>query len=1044
MRPVQLGLKAFGPFFEAAQLDFRSLQSAPVFLIHGPIGAGKTTLLDGLTFALYGSSSGGERNPMDLRSDLADEHSPTEVVLDFAHGASQFRIRRTIVGDLLQAQVWNLTGFDWQDPFDAPTLTPLEGSESWQGATKIIEDILGLNDLEFRRSVLIPQGQFRQFLCCEAEERAGILGALFQVQPHRNVIEPLQKSVESRIAELNLHWNRREQLSGSSTDGEILSRHDKMEAFRKRLVEIDNEQGRLSQAQGKVVQQVTRAAILEERSQELDLARHTLRQSEERHQRLDRQNQNLQRYKNAKTLEPYRAQLLQARADLAVSKRELEALQLLDDASLESDGDSSKAIKDLQELKKTQTELRQELKDLEKSELLLTEVAILEDEISAHHQVQDEIARQLAEVQLSEHQSVVRLEELGHSQEVNPSRDRMQIIRLQLQQHQGGQKRGRQRAELESSLVRLRTYQERAESRCSEMLVRIETLKTEIEQGRGQAWNEQACKLAEMLQPGQPCVVCGSPHHPNPAVSSPVDNRNLPIRGLSGRPREGQLIGKRLEHKQAQLKQAELLAQKLNREREDQALMIARLESRLESLQEDSEQSIDLSTAASVGGARSGAGTLSDVELSALQDELRQLERALQNRASTEGERSRIEQGLHRLQKNRQDLERRQREADTTRIRFETLLGEKRRLLTAEMCNSSEAKQRIELKRIKLSQDLEAVEHDLQSGEGVVVQSANELAARKAAKLAAERSHKLAEDRVRMAEEIYLARSQTSGFESIEQAEENLQLKSAPEQGATTPEVLESEIKAAERDLAVAQERLERAESLYQSSMEEFGPHHSQEELGDRLEELTHQRSAALSEIELLRKQELEYQACIDSIQRLEDEIASIKKLLRVSNGDNPLKLSFADFCFSERMQNVIFAANQRLAPMTRGRYQLRQVKHRLELEVRDELTGQSRPLATLSGGETFLASLALALGLTDAQPSGSPVQALETLFIDEGFGNLDEDALELAMEGILQLRQEGRLIGIVSHLTELREQIPARIEVVSTPLGSKIEVHCP
>jgi exonuclease SbcC len=163
MRPVQLGLKAFGPFFEAAQLDFRSLQSAPVFLIHGPIGAGKTTLLDGLTFALYGSSSGGERNPMDLRSDLADEHSPTEVVLDFAHGASQFRIRRTIVGDLLQAQVWNLTGFDWQDPFDAPTLTPLEGSESWQGATKIIEDILGLNDLEFRRSVLIPQGQFRQF-----------------------------------------------------------------------------------------------------------------------------------------------------------------------------------------------------------------------------------------------------------------------------------------------------------------------------------------------------------------------------------------------------------------------------------------------------------------------------------------------------------------------------------------------------------------------------------------------------------------------------------------------------------------------------------------------------------------------------------------------------------------------------------------------------------------------------------------------------------------------------------------------------------------
>jgi DNA repair protein SbcC/Rad50 len=1040
LRPVQLGIKAFGPFFEGSKIDFRALQAAPVFLIHGPIGAGKTTLLDGLMFALYGSSSGGERTAMDLRSDLADDQNPTEVVLDFAHGASQFRIRRTIVGERLQAQVWNLTGFDWRDPFETPNLTPLDGSQNWQGATQIIQNLLGLNELEFRRSVLIPQGQFRQFLCCEAEERAGILGALFQVQPHRNVIEPLQKSVDSRIAELNVHWNRREQLSGSSSDGIILSRHDKMEAFRRRLQEIDTEQTRLSQAQGKVVQQVTRAAVLEERSQELDLARQSLLQSEERHQRLERQSKNLERYKSAKTLEPYRIQLAQARTDFATSKRELQALELLDDAAHDSeDTTSTKAIKDLQELKKLQTELRQELKDLEKSELLLVEVGILEDEIRSHHQVQDEIARQLADVQLSEHQAVVRLEELGHSRELNPGRDRMQIIRLQLQQHQGGQKRGRQRAELESSLLRLRTYQERAESRCAEMLVRIESLKTEIELGRGQAWNEQACKLAEMLQPGQPCLVCGSPHHPQPATSSPVEIKNQPIRGLSGRPREGQLMGKRLEHKQAQLKQAELLAQKLNREREDQALMIARLESRLESLQEDSEQSIDLSsTTATV---RAGSGTLSESELSALQDELSLLERSLQKRASTEGERSRIEQSLHRLQSNRQELERRQREADTTRVRFETLLGEKRRMLTEEMCNSSEAKLRIEQKRLKLSQDLEAVEHDLQSGEGVVVQSANELAARKAAKLAAERSKKMAEDRVRMAEEIYLARSQASGFDSIEQAEENLEMKSS-EQSSASPEVLDIEIKSAQQDLAVAQERLERAESLYQSSIEEFGPNQSQEELGERLEELTFQRSAALSEIELLRKQEQDYQACIDSIQRLEDEIASLKKLLRVSNGDNPLKLSFADFCFSERMQNVIFSANQRLAPMTRGRYQLRQVKHRLELEVRDELNGQSRPIATLSGGEMFLASLALALGLTDAQPSGSPVQALETLFIDEGFGNLDEDALELAMEGIFQLRQEGRLIGIVSHLAELRDQIPARIEVLNSPLGSKIAVH--
>jgi exonuclease SbcC len=140
-------------------------------------------------------------------------------------------------------------------------------------------------------------------------------------------------------------------------------------------------------------------------------------------------------------------------------------------------------------------------------------------------------------------------------------------------------------------------------------------------------------------------------------------------------------------------------------------------------------------------------------------------------------------------------------------------------------------------------------------------------------------------------------------------------------------------------------------------------------------------------------------------------------------------------------MENVLLAANQRLAWMTRGRYSLQAVGKGLELEVRDHLSGQLRPLTTLSGGESFLASLGLALGLTDSLSYGGAAGTVEALFIDEGFGNLDEEALELALQSLLQLRQEGRLVGVVSHLPELRERIHARLEVQAGPAGSRVQV---
>jgi exonuclease SbcC len=141
----------------------------------------------------------------------------------------------------------------------------------------------------------------------------------------------------------------------------------------------------------------------------------------------------------------------------------------------------------------------------------------------------------------------------------------------------------------------------------------------------------------------------------------------------------------------------------------------------------------------------------------------------------------------------------------------------------------------------------------------------------------------------------------------------------------------------------------------------------------------------------------------------------------------------------------VLYAATQRLKIMSRGRYLLQRVRDAasgrsaggLDLEVSDQFTGTTRPVSTLSGGESFLASLALALGLSDVVQAYAGGIRLETIFVDEGFGSLDPEALDLAIRALRDLQQGGRLVGIISHVTELKEWIDARLEVLPGRRGS-------
>jgi exonuclease SbcC len=187
------------------------------------------------------------------------------------------------------------------------------------------------------------------------------------------------------------------------------------------------------------------------------------------------------------------------------------------------------------------------------------------------------------------------------------------------------------------------------------------------------------------------------------------------------------------------------------------------------------------------------------------------------------------------------------------------------------------------------------------------------------------------------------------------------------------------------------------------------------------------------------------------SLGEREAAYAVIGRLAKVADGDNDLRLSFQRYMLAAYLDDVLVVASKRLSTMTDQRYTLlrRQQgdKRRalgLDLEVFDAYTGGRRPVATLSGGETFQASLALALGLAEVVQSYEGGIKLDTVFVDEGFGSLDPDNLAAALDTLMGLQTGGRLVGIISHVSDLRDQIDARLEVTSTRAGSRARFVVP
>ena len=268
----------------------------------------------------------------------------------------------------------------------------------------------------------------------------------------------------------------------------------------------------------------------------------------------------------------------------------------------------------------------------------------------------------------------------------------------------------------------------------------------------------------------------------------------------------------------------------------------------------------------------------------------------------------------------------------------------------------------------------------------------------------------------------------------------------------STRKQLQQTIAAYEQNLAAATDRLQRAQNAVNGKTEpELSACKAAEQQADALyRQLTAQTAVTAKELSDLQKTQLQLQELEKKMGTLQDAYQTAASLAETARGNNPSRLTFSAFVLQAILDDVLQAANLRLTSMSRGRYSLSRTgdvldarrENGLNIEVTDSFTGVARPVKTLSGGELFLASLSLALGLSDVVQAYAGGIRLDTILVDEGFGTLDSEALDMAIRTLTDLQKGGRLVGIISHVSELRERISARLEVIPGQRGSTAVFH--
>ncbi len=1020
MKPISLTIEAFGPYRDSVTLDFNELQNHSMFLISGPTGAGKTSILDAMVYALYGEPSGEVRKTDAIRSDFAEPDRMTRVDFSFAIGDARYRVER-----LPKQMVAKKRGTGMREQNASATVYEMKDGEwkiiatSAAAIRDTVQRIIGFRKDQFLQVVLLPQGEFRKLLVASTSEREELLHTLFRTELYRRLQDALKSAYDEAKSGIEENITKQSALLQSIPHDEeipVLTIEHVREILKDRephrdtlVVERDKavdvvEQFNALRNEWALYNQVQQSFI--EARNKLDL----VKEREEERSSLSEKVQFLTSltptYELYKQFSDKQSVLKNLETALSDATKSVEVATQQESKCTEAYEVLASQAETMQAKRTTLAQLQQQSEKFDELALLNQELTTLkskletqdreksEAKLQAQHKLVADLEAELVEVRKQFQVNSKALESIPHIQE--------QLSQLQRYSELLAEKQKAQN-DIDAKEGALATLDESVKN----STVRLERLEHLMAEGR-------AFELVHLVVDNEPCPVCGSTEHPQLASKPelyPTKEEVEEARAV----RDGAL-----QKRASEIGQKETLSVRLHELDEQVKDQVSKLKSHIADFSEDTFDSTQQDLSSQMN------------RLTALRKDTEQLSEVI-----TKNEHDLIE-GKDKLAK------------------LETGHNELLNNLHDVAVQISSVQAKIDgLSKILPTTDLDTWHKQIESLETEINTYEEQLKACKSSLDAAKEQLNAKRGRL----EILFAQVQeeTKNLDGFYQEYvKSLQSISVSEDDFIDALGDYKALDAFRTELHALDEAFSTAQAVYDAALK-----HAQSviEPSDTVSDEVYdtaveKRDNLVGSLAAWDKETKHIETTLASLEELEkamgearEEVTFLSRLNDLANGGEQgfKNVTFERYVLGAILDEVVYAANLRLQTMSRNRYSLERSdytgggrgKQGLDLAVMDAFTGQSRPANTLSGGETFLASMALALGLADVIQSYAGGIHMDTMFIDEGFGTLDPDTLELAMETLVQLQSSGRLIGMISHVPELKTRIPAHLEVTRGDDGS-------
>ena len=1027
MRILRLTMDAVGPFPGHEVIDFEAFSDAGRFLLSGPTGAGKSTIIDAIVFALYGKVSGGrDSSDSRIRSRYASEQAKTEVELIFSTSSGNYKVRRQPAYERVKKNGKGVTKQNakaWLFKLDEQLREVSEPLTKTSDVGTEITRIVGLSREQFTQTVVLPQGKFAQFLRSTSKDRQDLLQELFGTA----IFEVLQLDLVERAREVKKNQEALDATLRANLGvlASLLDEAPQLDPARclvyEPVPEVDCEFDPLETAWDSRFKPL--APWLEHNQRCANLEVSALREQEdklrsefayqrdlaarqERYLALTKEHEQLvaqgpaQRQRLAQIqalqalsdLKPWHEQLKQAQAQQAVAQRQLSQALALE--QLESDERAQAVLQplDYRGAQALSVQLTAQVAALSPQVELEAGLAGRRRDLHTKTQAHESASAKLAQGRERENQLPTQiaskqelLEQLNEQAATLPT--------AQLAQEQAAQT-------LKLAKAHEQLIEDQQQALKLQQLVALE-LKQASQRHKHmlEQWlSQSALNLAQNLVAGEPCPVCGATEHPAPATQG---GENISQEQLDQALEE-------VNEAQEELSQASERVTKLAAQLEAQPCQLSPAQAR-EQLQEAKAAL----TAAQQASEQASSCKAQIAKLNAQLEALRADNQAAQARLA----------------------------GDAKEIQ---LLGEKIDADAASL--SCEGFESVAAKVEYLSQLAAALEQlanaaqELDQCKKRAQQAADSFAAQWA-----------------QASANFADHSAKPAAPAPTDPAETEPTQAEPTQDTSTTNVQDGYAQACQDfaglDLAALKATsasYEKSLSINQAALAEL---EGIELTPPPLEQTQGQLEQAQAKTQACQTYASTWQAFAGQVNaqlaklnellarrsKASDKDGQLLALASAANGDNQARLTLSAWVLQAHFRQVLVFANERLGVIGAGRYELinvdseedtRQQKQGLGLAVVDHLSGTTRSPRTLSGGESFYVSLALALALADVVATQNGGIEMNTLFIDEGFGSLDEGTLAEVMDVLGALHSGGRVVGIVSHVSELKRAIPAAVEV--------------